>query len=157
MPEQWRAAVVDDRGQVERIPYELCLLVSLRDALRRQDIWVMGANRWRNPENDLPADFEDNRDVHYAATRQPQDAGEFITTLQSELHASLDRFEQALAEGTTGGVAIVRKHREPWIRVPPRGKQEEPESLARTVPEGDGNGVARSPEFSWERATPSSC
>ncbi|MGW0939500.1 hypothetical protein [Streptomyces sp. NPDC002666] len=26
-----------------------------------------GANRWRNPEDDSPADFEDYRDVHYAA------------------------------------------------------------------------------------------
>ncbi|MEV5441001.1 Tn3 family transposase [Streptomyces sp. NPDC052644] len=38
-------------------------------------------------------------------------------------------FEQALAEGTTGGVAIVKKHGEPWSRVSPHGKQEEPESL----------------------------
>ncbi|MDJ0343510.1 hypothetical protein QMK19_04245 [Streptomyces sp. H10-C2] len=43
VPEQWRAAVVDDKGRVERIPYELCVLVSLRDALRRREIWVA---RW---------------------------------------------------------------------------------------------------------------
>ncbi|MGW9641305.1 Tn3 family transposase [Streptomyces albidoflavus] len=129
VPEQWRAAVVDDKGRVERIPYELCVLVALRDAVRRREIWVVGANRWRNPEDDLPADFEDNRDVHYAALGQPQDAGEFITALKAKLRTSLDRFEQALAEGTTGGVAIVKKHGEPWIRVSPRGKQEEPESL----------------------------
>ena len=89
----------------------------------------MGANRWRNAEDDLPADFEDNRDVHYAALGQPQDAEEFIAALQGKLRTSLDRFEQALTEGTTGGVAIVKKHGEPWIRVSPRGKQEEPESL----------------------------
>jgi hypothetical protein len=82
VPEQWRVAVVDDR--VERIPYELCVLVALRDALRRREIWVVGANRWRNPEDDLPADFEDNRDVHYAALGQPQDAGEFIAALQGK-------------------------------------------------------------------------
>ncbi|MGI5341902.1 DUF4158 domain-containing protein [Streptomyces sp. CA-181903] len=119
VPDQWRAAVVDDKGRVERIPYELCVLVSLRDALRRREIWVVGANRWRNPEDDLPADFEDNRDVHYAAIRQPQDAGEFIDALQGKLRTSLDRFERALAEGTTGGVAIVKKRGEPWIRVSP--------------------------------------
>ena len=38
MSDQWRAAVVDDMGRVERIPYELCVLVSLRDALRRREI-----------------------------------------------------------------------------------------------------------------------
>ncbi|MFJ1652577.1 hypothetical protein ACIOC2_14390 [Streptomyces sp. NPDC088337] len=57
VPEQWRAAVVDDQGRVERIPYELCVLVSLRDALRRREIWVAGANRWRNwhPARAAPA------------------------------------------------------------------------------------------------------
>ncbi|MEE1762376.1 hypothetical protein [Streptomyces sp. SP18BB07] len=94
VPEQWRAAVVDDKGRVERIPYELCVLVALRDALRRREIWVVGANRWRNPEDDLPADFEDNRDVHYAALGQPQDASEFITALQGRLRTSLDRFDR---------------------------------------------------------------
>lgn len=54
VPEHWRAAVVDDKGRVERIPYELCVLVALRDAVRRREIWVVGANRWRNPEDDLP-------------------------------------------------------------------------------------------------------
>ncbi|SCD65856.1 hypothetical protein GA0115261_101233 [Streptomyces sp. OspMP-M43] len=38
MPEQWRAAVVDDKGRSERIPYELCVLVSLRDGLRWREI-----------------------------------------------------------------------------------------------------------------------
>ncbi|MFB0631566.1 DUF4158 domain-containing protein [Streptomyces sp. AB3(2024)] len=119
VPDQWRAAVVDDKGRVERIPYELCVLVALRDAVRRREIWVVGANRWRNPEDDLPADFEDNWDVHYAALGQPQDAKEFIAALQGKLRTSLDRFDRALAEGTTGGVAIVKKHGEPWIRVSP--------------------------------------
>lgn len=43
------------------------MLVALRDALRRREIWVVGASRWRNREDDLSADFEDNRDVHSAA------------------------------------------------------------------------------------------
>ncbi|MGW1169404.1 hypothetical protein [Streptomyces sp. NPDC002550] len=34
--------MVDERGRVERIPDELCALVSLRDALRRREIWVRG-------------------------------------------------------------------------------------------------------------------
>ncbi|MFE7001169.1 DUF4158 domain-containing protein [Streptomyces griseus] len=54
----WREAVVDDKGKVERIPYELCVLVALRDAIRRREIYVEGALRWRNPEDDLPGDFE---------------------------------------------------------------------------------------------------
>ncbi len=127
--EEWRKAVVDERGRVERIPYELCVLVSLRDALRRREIWVPGAGRWQNPEGDLPPDFEDNRDVHYDAIRQPQDPGSFIGALQKRLREALTRLDTALELGTTGGVDIVRKHGEPWIKVSPLGKQAEPENL----------------------------
>ncbi|MFI9352508.1 Tn3 family transposase [Streptomyces lydicus] len=129
VPDRWRAAVVDDKGRVERIPYEPCVLVKLRDALRRQEIWVQGANRWRNPEGDLPQDFEENWDVHYDAVRQPQDPAKFVADLQKRHRQALDRFEQALATGTTGGVSIIRKHGNPWIKVSPLAKQEEPENL----------------------------
>jgi hypothetical protein len=33
-------------------------------------VWVVGAKRWRNPDHDLPGDFEAYRNVHYAAIRQ---------------------------------------------------------------------------------------
>jgi hypothetical protein len=105
VPDQWRKAVVDDKGRVERIPYELCVLVSLRDALRRREIWVVGANRWRNPEDDLPPDFEDNREVHYDAIRQPLEARAFTAALEKKLRDVLTRFDTALERGTTGGVS----------------------------------------------------
>ncbi|MFF9869867.1 hypothetical protein ACF1G0_31465 [Streptomyces sp. NPDC013953] len=70
----WRAAVVDDEGKVERIPYELCVLVALRDAIRRREIYVERALRWRNPEGDLPGDFDAARTVHYAVIRQREDS-----------------------------------------------------------------------------------
>ena len=41
------------------------------------------AGRWRDPEDDLPADFELNRDIHYAALRQPLDPTEFIADLRT--------------------------------------------------------------------------
>ncbi|MFF3395058.1 hypothetical protein ACFYW1_29495 [Streptomyces sp. NPDC002669] len=41
----WREAVVDDQGRIERIPYELCVLAALRDAVRRREIYVQGATR----------------------------------------------------------------------------------------------------------------
>ncbi|MFJ1973952.1 hypothetical protein ACIO93_35510 [Streptomyces sp. NPDC087903] len=63
----WREAVVDDKGKVERIPYEPCVLVALRDAAGRRQIYVEGATRWRDPEDDLPGDFEATRTVHHAA------------------------------------------------------------------------------------------
>lgn len=43
VPEAWRGGVVNDQGKVERVPYELCVLVALREALRRREIYVVGA------------------------------------------------------------------------------------------------------------------
>lgn len=48
VPRAWREAVVDDTGKVERIPYELCVLKALREAIRRE-VWVVGANRCAIP------------------------------------------------------------------------------------------------------------
>lgn len=74
VPLPWREAVIEAKDKIERIPYELCALGALRDAIRRREIWVVGAAKWRNPETDLPADFDLQRDVHYEAIRQPLDA-----------------------------------------------------------------------------------
>jgi len=131
MPEDWRDAVLDaDTGLVERIPYELCVLVALRQAIRRREIWVEGANIWRDPELDLPPDFEDNRDVHYRALSKPRDARAFITGLQARHTAALDRLNTALRKHTTGGVKITTRKGASWISVPPIAKAPEPITLA---------------------------
>ncbi len=49
VPDGWLEAVVDSGGAIERVSYELCVLVSLKNALRRREIYVAGATRWRNP------------------------------------------------------------------------------------------------------------
>jgi TnpA family transposase len=130
VPDDWAEAVVDaDTWLVERIPYELCVLVALRKAIRRREIWVEGGNIWRNPDLDLPADFDDNRDVHYQALSKPRDPAAFIADLKKRHTAGLDMLNKALKKGTTGGVKITKKKGEPWISVPPVAKQPEPENL----------------------------
>jgi len=129
VPADWRDAVSDDHGRVERIPFELCVLKALRDALRRREIYVAGAQRWRNPEDDLPTDFDLNRDVHYAALRQPLDATTFIAELQRRHREALTRLNEELTAGAAGGVQIGERRGEPWIMVPAIEKQPEPPTL----------------------------
>jgi TnpA family transposase len=130
VPEDWKEAVVDpDTGLIERIPYELCVLVALRKAIRRREIWVEGGNIWRNPEDDLPPDFEENRDVHYEALSKPRDPQAFIADLQQCHTDALTRLNTALTKGATGGVRITTRMGEPWISVPPVAKQPEPTNL----------------------------
>jgi len=129
VPREWRDAVVDDTGRVERIPYELCVLRALREAIRRREIYVCGARRWRDPEEDLPADFESNRAVHYGAIGQPLDPTTFVAELRSRLQQALGRLDGALAAGTAGGVQMTTRRGEPWIMVPKLDKLAEPANL----------------------------
>ena len=130
VPPAWRDAVSDQSGRIERVPYELCVLVALRDALRRREVWVVGARRWGDSDADLPGDFDDNREVHYTALRQPIDPAAFVGDLQQRLGDALTRLDQALGEGSTGGVQLTTRKGDPWIRVPKLNKLAEPENLA---------------------------
>ncbi|ACZ85020.1 DUF4158 domain-containing protein [Streptosporangium roseum] len=130
VPDDWKDAVVDpDTGRVERIPYELCVLVALHKAIRRREIWITGAKTWRNPDDDLPADYENNRDVHYEALSKPRDPAAFIADLQRRHLAALDRLNTAMGSDTTGGVKLTRRKGEPWISVPPLNRRPEPTGL----------------------------
>ena len=77
----------DDAGRrrINRISYEICVLQALRTQLRCKEIWVVGANRYRNPDDDLPADFETQRAEYYAALNLPANADEYIAAIQKEM------------------------------------------------------------------------
>jgi hypothetical protein len=50
---------------------------------------VVGANRYRNPDDDLPADFEAQRIPYYQALKLPLEADRFIADLQAEMREAL--------------------------------------------------------------------
>src|SRR5512142_413658 len=92
VPAEWRDAVVDERGRIERIPYELCVLRALRDGLRRHEIWVEGAGAWRNPDHDLPADFDAHRDLSQLKTCSSSEVAAMIEgVLRHSTDADIDR------------------------------------------------------------------
>jgi hypothetical protein len=41
------------------------VLTALRERLRCKEIWVAGAEKHRNPDDDLPGDFEARRAEYY--------------------------------------------------------------------------------------------
>ena len=131
VPKSWEGAIRDEKGRVERIPYELCLLVSLREALRRREVFVDGSGKWRDPEDDLPQDFDASRELHYEALRKPLDPAKFIFDLKLRMNRSLERLDIGLLADTTGGVKITKRRGSPWIKVPKLEKLEEPANLSK--------------------------
>ena len=92
--EDWKPLVyrTDQHGRqrVVRMAYEVVTFQALREHLRCKEIWITGADRWRDPDEDLPADFEIRRAEHYASLRKPLDPAMFITgnPLTGSVHAS---------------------------------------------------------------------
>lgn len=100
VPKKWRNIVVecDKKGKkrVNRINYEVCVLYALRKHLRTKEIWVIGADRYRNPEHDLPADFAAKRDSYYELLKVPRDVEAFIEQIQSTMHKWLTTLHTGL-------------------------------------------------------------
>ncbi|MFK5978777.1 MAG: Tn3 family transposase [Rhizobiaceae bacterium] len=89
IPKKWRSAVIDTDGRINRISYELCVLSQLRTCIRAKEIWVVGADRYRNPDDDLPKDFEIKRQDYYAELKLTQDAKEFTRDIRAKLECEL--------------------------------------------------------------------
>lgn len=93
VPAKWRSLVLEkDRAgsyQVNLINYEICVLTALRERLRCKEIWVVGADRYRNPDDDLPSDFEERRAEYYRELGCNPDAKAFVADLKSRMTASL--------------------------------------------------------------------
>ncbi|MFD2054808.1 Tn3 family transposase [Mesorhizobium calcicola] len=89
IPPKWRSAIIGKDGRINRISYELCVLSQLRDRIRAKEIWVVGADRYRNPDDDLPKDFESRRAAYYDALNLTSDARAFTRKIQAELEREL--------------------------------------------------------------------
>ena len=128
----WREAVFEKdakgRQRVNRITYEICVLEALRDKLRCKEVWVVGANRYRNPDDDLPADFEAQRIPYYQALKLPLEADRFIADLQAEMREALRILDAGMPRNP--GVKISRKrNKDAWITVTPFDPQPDPPNL----------------------------
>jgi len=127
----WREAVVETdahgRSRVNRITYEICVLEALREQLRCKEIWVVGANRYRNPDEDVPADFETQRTSYYQALNLPLEADRFVVGLQEKMRKALHTFNTGLARNSR---VRINEKAGGWISVTPLIAQPEPTNLA---------------------------
>ena len=116
---------MDESGneRINRINYEISVLQALRERLRCKEIWVVGANRYRNPEEDLPADFEQARVVYYQALHMPTDVEAFIAPLQQAMSQALKTLNDGLPNNPK--VKLSSKNNG-WITLSPLNAQPEP-------------------------------
>lgn len=126
----WRDAVLETdpqgRTRINRITYEICVLEALRERLRCKEIWVVGADRYRNPDEDVPADFDAQRVPYYAALDLPLDPERFIAMLQADMKSALHTLDANLP---TDPLVRISRKAGGWITVAPLKRQPEPQNL----------------------------
>ena len=130
VPEELRPLVIESDGEgrtrINRIHYEVCVLQALRTRLRCKEVWIEGANRYRNPDRDVPQDYANNRKEYYSALDQPMDVETFIAGIQKDMRESLAHFNTNLPRNDK---VLLRLHGKKRIKLSPLEPQEEPVQL----------------------------
>ena len=125
VPKSLQSLLIED-GKINRISYEICVLRALRNALRCREIWVEGARRYRNPDEDVPQDFEEKRMAYYEGLSLPMRSNDFITDLRSHLENALRTLNSGLYKNDK---VFIRLHGKNLIKVSPLEPQAEPAFL----------------------------
>ena len=109
VPDKYRSAVVDADGYLDRHAYELCAVLTLRERLRSREIWVTGAERFKNPDDDIPDDFDTERESYYEELGLSEDAQAFTNGIKAELEDHLIAFNDKLPKNDKVHVAWTTK------------------------------------------------
>ncbi len=125
VPKSLRPLLIED-GKINRISYEICVLRALRNGLRCREIWVEGARRYRNPDEDIPQDFEGKRHSYYKDLTLPLNAANFIDDLKTRMEKALCTFNKGLCKNDK---VFIRLHGKNLIKVSPLEPQVEPAFL----------------------------
>ena len=111
--------VEQDRGgrpRINRINYEICVLQALREGVRCKEIWIEGADRYRNPDDDVPPDFAAHRGRYYPTLNHPLNGQTFVTGMQQTMAHWLARLHAALPTNSSVTLRPQGKNR---IRLTP--------------------------------------
>lgn len=127
VPASWIPLVVED-GKVNRAAYEICVLRALREQLRCREIWVVGGRRYRDPEEDLPQDFEERKAFYYDDLGIPMDAKIFTASLREELTSHLKNLDERISANPKVKIVPIKDGHK--ISITPFEPQSEPENLA---------------------------
>ena len=129
IPKSIRSLLIEETPfgpSINRISYEICVLRALRDGLRCREIWVEGAGRYRNPDADLPQDFETKRSQYYEGLNLSLSADDFVSDLKNRMEESLRSLNKTMPRNEK---IFVRLHGKNLINVSPLEPQAEPKIL----------------------------
>ena len=133
IPNDWVDLVIvnSENGikKINRINYELSVFQELKKQLNCKTIWIEGAFRYRNPDHDLPKDFDEKRDHYYGLLGLPLNVEEFISPRKKTLHDNLELLNESIPYNEK--VEIINKDGGGHIKISPYDPQAEPANIKK--------------------------
>ena len=103
-------------------------LATLKDKLRCREVWISGADKYRNPDEDLPKDFDIKKEEYYLAINQPLDVNDFIEKIKSSMKDSLYKLNKTIPKNEKVKILDIGNGR---IKISPSPKQPEAKNLLK--------------------------
>ena len=130
VPNDWFNLVIeptsDNESKINRLNYEASVLQTLQKKLRCKEIWVKGADRFGNPDHDLPQDFDECRIQYYEDLGLPLSADTFISKLKHEFATELNELDRSMPRNSD---VRILKSNDGQIKLAPLPPQPEPSNL----------------------------
>lgn len=123
----WLSFVIQKDG-INRVNYELALLEALRSRVRCKEIWVMGAAKYCNPDEDLPQDFSAKKAMYFERIKADANPHVFVKNIERGMREALSRLDASIPSNED--VKILSK-KGGWISLTPLSPQDDPPNLAR--------------------------
>lgn len=92
----WKELVLGEGPRANKHYFELCVLSKLERALKCKEVWVEGAYRFRNPDKDLPTDWDRQRIEFYERHKFPLEAKKFLEPIREQMYMALGDFHRFL-------------------------------------------------------------
>lgn len=135
VPEGWDSFIKREQSdhptkiRINWHAFELALFEKLKIELSVKNIWVKKSYRYRNPEEDVPADFDTNEDYYFNLLGLPKDVNVFIENYKNKLDDKLKEFNDTILDNQK--VIIKCRKKKGSIKVTPFNPQIEPQNIER--------------------------
>lgn len=135
VPEGWESFIKSEqiehptKVRINWHAFELAMFEKLEIELSVKNIWVKQSYRYRNPEEDVPADFDENEDYYFDLLGLPKDVDVFIENYKKQVDEKLKEFNDSILNNSK--VIIKNRKKKGSIKVTPFNPQVEPHNIER--------------------------
>lgn len=130
IPDNWLDFVIDNKTEstvsVNKFNYEMVVCNEIRRKLAYKGLWIKDSYRYRDPKNDLPKDFEENKAFYYKKLGLPINPRDFTKLSKIELSQALTSLNNSISSNDK--VSILNK-KNGHIKISPSLPQKSPENI----------------------------